>query len=167
MSAAPNTLPLGCITTVKRALVAVLSGPAYVAALAEVGRLVGTTVPLVPFTAVYPSEQDGVKSVPYVELLSGGSEPTADGDARSQEREHEIGLLLHNGGGDASVVTEQLELYALAVQRLLSREDGDGSLVPFVGADLRVGAVDYSPVEKKDGALMKACLITVRATTFD
>ncbi len=166
---APNTMPLGCMTTAKRAIAAFLMSPAYAKALAEAGQLLGTRVTLQPLRAVYTAEQDGVKSLPYAELLAGGSDPSggADDDDRSQERTHEIGALIHNGGEDSEVVTEQLEIHALAVQRLFTKADGDGHLAPFLGATVRVGATDYSPVEKKSGVLMKACLITLTVTTFD
>lgn len=166
MSAPPNLVPLGSMTSVKRGVQAFLMGAAYAAALAEVKRLVGSGVSLPALTAVYTAEQDGVKSVPYAELLGGGSDPEGDNDESQGER-HEIGVLFHNGGQDSEVVTEQLELYLKAVKRLFSKNYGDGSLMPFVGATVQVGSADYSPVEKKDGALMKAGLLTLIVTTFD
>lgn len=129
------------IGTVKAALKAMLLGPEYAAALADVERTFSDGITLSPPAAVFTTNKTQLPAYPAVELLAEKSRPTRNSGAA--EYGHVIEAWFWECGSDEETLTAQVERKVLAARRMLRL----GSLMPYVAnAPIECGDEDFSPV---------------------
>ncbi len=169
MSQGPNTTPIGAITTVKRAVKALLTSPRYLLVLQETAALLGgVTCPVRAFAAAFTSEKGSVQTMPYLEVTGSESDPADEGEQLTGYT-HAIEATVWTNGDDPETLSEEIELHVLAMRRFFTANPGDQSLMPHVGANVVVGREMLDPILKMPGAtkLVKGGALALTVTTFD
>ena len=139
----------------KRALSTILMGPAMASALARVSQEKADGITLPAPVAVYTTDVDGHPTAPYAELVSLPSERN-DNDNLN----HRIGVAWTLTETSDQLLDTMVIRYLTAPEYALMAYNA-GSLLPWVPSAVRMGRLDYSPIDREQSPLVQTGIIEI------